>query len=381
VKRIAIVLCAALAAGVLTGCDPSFLPRSQDISHVELVRTLAIDDSREKDRIKVTVASGVKRGPDGSPGKPLVLTEEAETVFSACQMIQKSGSGHVTYGHVTECVVGEQAARAGINRVLDYIQRDFEMRMDTLLFLVEQEEASVLVNKTASKDSSATDRLQEIGQMLPLKSEAWPCTVREFLIDLYDNGWAMMPVVKLEKKADHYDINTDGMALFQEARLVEKLDDRTGRGACLLLNQGKSGHVDITLKDGSVAGLKLVGINCRWSAQWEGDTLTGLSAELDVKADLAEVSGKASSQDAPEMQKIEERLAAQITEEAAAALEKEKAYGDFLHLKRKLTGQYPGRVELIQARWEQWLETLTFHVTARAVVKQSYDVNRETKQS
>lgn len=101
-----------------------------------------------------------------------------------------------------------------------------------------------------------------------------------------------------------------------------------------------------------------------------------LSAELDVKADLAEVSGKASSQDAPEMQKIEERLAAQITEEAAAALEKEKAYGDFLHLKRKLTGQYPGRVELIQARWEQWLETLTFHVTARAVVKQSYDVNR-----
>ena len=28
-----------------------------------------------------------------------------------------------------------------------------------------------------------------------------------------------------------------------------------------------------------------------------------LSAELDVKADLAEVSGKASSQDAPEMQK------------------------------------------------------------------------------
>lgn len=97
-KRIAIVLCAALAAGVLTGCDPSFLPRSQDISHVELVRTLAIDDSREKDRIKVTVASGVKRGPDGSPGKPLVLTEEAETVFSACQMIQKSGQRHVTYG-------------------------------------------------------------------------------------------------------------------------------------------------------------------------------------------------------------------------------------------------------------------------------------------
>ena len=100
-----------------------------------------------------------------------------------------------------------------------------------------------------------------------------------------------------------------------------------------------------------------------------------------MKADLAEVSGKASSQDAPEMQQIEEQLAAQITEEAAAALDQQPAYGDFLHLKRKRTGQYPGRVELIQACWEQWLETLTSHVTTQAVVKQSYDVNRGTKES
>lgn len=79
--------------------------------------------------------------------------------------------------------------------------------------------------------------------------------------------------------------------------------------------------------------------------------------------------------------KIEEAAGGPDYGGGRGGLEKMKAYGDFLHLKRKLTGQYPGRVELIQARWEQWLETLTFHVTARAVVKQSYDVNRGTKQS
>ena len=193
-RKIAIMLCAALTVGMLTGCDSNFLPRSQDISHVELVRTIAVD-SGEQDRVKITVSSGVKRTVDGSTSKPLILEQEAETVFSACQMIQKNGSGYVSYGHVTECVVGKEAARAGIDRVLDYIQRDFEMRLDTLLFLLDQGEAGTLLNRTADKDSAATERFQEIAREMPLKSESWPCSVREFLVDLYDNGWSMMPVV------------------------------------------------------------------------------------------------------------------------------------------------------------------------------------------
>ena len=379
-KRMGITLCAVLAAGVLTGCTSDFLPRSRDISHVELVRTIAVDRA-EGDQVKITASSGVKRNADGSSGKPLILTQEAETVFSACQMIQKGGSGYVSYGHVTECVVGTEAAKTGIDRMLDYVQRDFEMRLDMLLFLAEQGEASELLKKTASEETSATERLQEIDQELPLRSEAWPCTAREFLVDLYDNGWAMMPVAKLKKETDEYGLSVSGMALFYEAKLVEELEPEIGRGACLLLNQGEVSYEDVTLKDGGVAGLKLTGENCRWTAQWTGDTLTGLTAEIQVDADLAEVSGAVELQEPSTIQEIEARLAAQVTEEAAAALEKEKEHGDFLHLERKLAAQYPGKVQQIHACWDQWLENLTFHVKTQAVIKQSYDVGRGVEQS
>lgn len=185
----------------------------------------------------------------------------------------------------------------GIDRVLDYIQRDFEMRLDTLLFQMEQGEAGTLLNKTASKEASATERFQEIDRELPLKSQSWSCTVREFLVDLYDNGWSMMPVVKLVKERDGYGVGTSGMALYYETELADKLDIHASQGACLLLNQGKVGYMDVALTDSGVVGLKLTDTNCDWSVQWAGDTLTGMTAELQVTADLAEVSGTVDLQE------------------------------------------------------------------------------------
>ena len=162
-RKVAWILCCVLTANLLCGCSPRFLPQPKDISNVELVRTLAVD-SAPKGRVKVTVSSGAKREDSGSGGKePLILEQEASTIFAACQMIQKSGSGYVTYGHVTECVIGKGAAEAGIDRILDYIQRDYEMRLDTLIFFTE-ETAAEIVTKSGSEDIAATDRLQEIGK-------------------------------------------------------------------------------------------------------------------------------------------------------------------------------------------------------------------------
>ena len=102
-RKVAWILCCMLTANLLCGCSPRFLPQPKDISNVELVRTLAVD-SAPNGRVNVTVSSGAKREDSGSGGKaPLILEREASTIFAACQMIQKSGSGYVTYGHVTEC--------------------------------------------------------------------------------------------------------------------------------------------------------------------------------------------------------------------------------------------------------------------------------------
>ena len=374
-RKVAWILCCVLTANLLCGCSPRFLPLPKDISYVELVRTLAVD-SAPKGRVKVTVSSGAKREDSGSGGKePLILEQEASTIFAACQMIQKSGSGYVTYGHVTECVIGKGAAEAGIDRILDYIQRDYEMRLDTLIFFTE-ETAAEIVTKSGSEDIAATDRLQEIGKELPLESKGWACTVREFLSDLYDNGWAMMPVVRLRKEAEQDTLVSDGMALFQETSLKGRFPPELGRGVCLLLNQGDMSYLDLDTEEDGVAGLKLTGQKCKWSAQWQGDELTDLTANIQVQADLSEASGKLEELNEDVRSRMEKTLAKTLTREAIQVLEQDQQVGDFLHLKRTLMTQYPMKAGLIQQKWEQWQKSLTFHVKTGCVIQQSYDVSR-----
>lgn len=374
-RKVAWILCCVLTANLLCGCSPRFLPQPKDISNVELVRTLAVDSAPEE-RVKVTVSSGVKQEESGSGGKePLILEREAGTVFAACQMIQKSGSGYVSYGHVTECIIGKGAAEAGIDRILDYIQRDYEMRLDTLIFFTEETAAEIVI-KSGSEDIAATDRLQEIGKELPLESKGWACTVREFLTDLYDNGWAMMPVVRLQKEAEQDTLVSDGMALFQETSLKGRFPPELGRGVCLLLNQGDMSYLDLDTEEDGVAGLKLTGQKCKWSAQWQGDELTDLTANIQVQADLSEVSGKLEELNEDAMSRMEKTLAKTLTREAIQVLEQEQRVGDFLHLKRTLMTQYPMKAGLIQQKWEQWQKSLTFHVTTGCVIRQSYDVSR-----
>lgn len=139
--------------------------------------------------------------------------------------------------------------------------------------------------------------------------------------------------------------------------------------------------MDVALTDSGVVGLKLTDTNCDWSVQWAGDTLTGMTAELQVTADLAEVSGTVDLQEKAMLQEIEKRLAAQITEEAVAALQKEKEHGDFLHLQREVAARYPGKIKQIREQWDQWLDTLTFRVNTQTVIRQSYDVGRGVEQS
>lgn len=375
-RKVAWMLCCVLTANLLCGCSPRFLPQPKDISNVELVRTLAVDSAPEN-RVKVTVSSGVKREGSGGNGgqEPLILEQEASTVFAACQMIQKSGSGYVTYGHVTECVIGKGAAEAGIDRILDYIQRDYEMRLDTLIFFTE-ETAEEILTKSSSKDIAATDRLQEIGKELPLESKGWACTVREFLTDLYDNGWAMMPVVRLEKEAEQDTLVSDGMALFQETDLKGRFPPEIGRGVCLLLNQGEMSYLDLDTQEDGVAGLKLTGQKCKWNARWRGNELTDLTAEIQVQADLSEVSGKLDALNEDTVGRMEQTLAETLADEVAQVLEQEQKVGDFLHLKRTLMTQYPMKAGLIQRQWENWRKKLTFHVKTSCVVQQSYDVSR-----
>ncbi|MCD8334164.1 MAG: hypothetical protein LUC35_02170 [Clostridiales bacterium] len=361
----------------LTGCQTSFLPEGRDITDVQLMRTMALDPGEEA-RVAVTVAGDVQPGDEGAEAQPpTILTWEAPTVFSACLTMQTYGDGYVSYGHVSQCLLSADLQEQAGSYLLDFIQRDFEMRMDIDLYAVTEGRAAELLTETASASQSATERLDSVARDMKLTSQGWPVTLRDFLIDLADNGCALLPVAALQEEEGETTIVCDHLCWFREEQLGGELTGEQSRAAAILLGQAKNGAVEATLSDGSLVGLRLTGAETRWQPQWEGDTLTGVTAQVAVTADLAELRGDADPSQ-PSVQEELNRLLAQTLEEQLQELldlaQQENA--DFLHLGRRLGVQCPARSGALREYWDERFPQLELTAQVEAAVERSYDVAR-----
>lgn len=367
---------------LLTGCSGNLLPVSQDITNVELMRTLALDPG-EEEPVLVTVSSAVKAGTEGSePTPPVVLSEEGITVYGACLSIQTQGDSYVSYGAVNQCLVSEEAVEEGMEGLMDFLKRDYEMRMDTKLFLASGDSAGEFLKQMATDKTSAADRLESIARDYELESEGWAVTVRQALIDLADNGCAILPVVELGEEDEEATIETKGMAWISDHQVQERLYKEEARAAAILSEQAKGGAEEVTLSNGAVAGLKITKTTCSWEPQWQEGRVTGITCHVKVKADIAELRGGANPADQKVLSEMETKLSAALKGQIQGILASAQETGeDVFHMRRQILTKCASKSALIEKNWDEWYPDLTLSVNVVSDVERSYEVSRGSEES
>lgn len=358
----------------LTGCQGDLLPRARDITTVELMQVLALD-AGAGERLRVTAATGVRSvGQGGEPKPPVVLHQEAATVLAACMRMQGSADGYASFSHVEQVVLSAEAAERSTAGLLDFLERDPEMRLDTRVSVTEGK-AGELVEAFQKEERSTAELLEGAQRELEVNSQGWPVSVRELMADLEENGCALLPVVKVEQKEDKPELRCETMGWFQEDDFRSALTQRQARAAAILKGKLGSGAVELTLPEGKAAGLRLTQSKCKWVPRWEGDRLAGLTARVQVTADLAELRGGAeavSEQEEPMRRALEDRLKKDIEE----LLELSRRSGaDFLHLQRELRVLCPARYRDIDRHWAEWFPALDWKAEVEGTVERSYDLN------
>lgn len=369
---LALLLCLPLSA-----CGDTFLPSSQDITHVEMMRTLAVDMG-ENGLFSITASGGVRPGSQTSDSQPpVVLSANGTTIAGTCLTIRTAGDKNVSYSHVLECLIGERLARQGVEPVADYLERDYETRMNTKLFLVEGMEPGELIQEATTEQNAVTDRLEAIGRELPLKSEAWPYTLRNLLSDLADNGAALIPVVGLDTSGETPEISPEGLGWLKDGAYVDKLDRNLSQAACILTSHAESGMFEVESEDGGRAAVKLTDTDCTLTPVWEDGRLTGLNASIQVKADLSDLEGATlEGQGMALLTSLEDAVSAHLkrgAEEVIALSQQEGA--DFLHLQRELAVKSPSRKRALAENWDEWFPSLKVTVEVTTAIERSYDTN------
>ena len=377
------------------------LPHSRDIENMELMRVMGIDPGEKMaDGWKVTMVGGDQSaGKEGEDPKPVVLSQEAATLAKACTIMKSYREKFISYGHITQCLVGERAAERDLIQTLDYYERDIELRLNAPLYIVRGETAAdVLKGGGEEEDGTVIKRLESIEIDTQFQSDTSTQTVKEVLGQLSENGCALVPALtrveeegaggqtsgqeeRGKEQTNKKTIQTAGYAVFRENRRTGFLEEQEARGANFLLDEIYGGVLELPLRDGSLAAVQLLDSHCDWKPEFGADgSLERLTVELEVEGALNEVLGAADPMNKEVLKEIEVCAGEQIRHMSSEVLARsQREETDFFHLKRKIGVLRPDRWHQLRGEWEELFPDLDWKINVTMHLRRTYDVDRPLK--
>lgn len=211
----------------LTGCWDR-----REIEERTSVVAIAIDKSKDNPSlILLTVQipipiriAGSGAGSGGADGKNSVkvMSATGKTVVDAFQNLQKRLNQELFYGHTRIIAIGEEAAKAGLNHILDPFRRDPQIRR-LLWPVVVKGEGRELLTAIPNLEQIPTVFIMTLIENGAKSGRIPDINLGDFFIDL--SSRSREPYLNyIEVNND--DIKWSGVVLFREDRMVGRLSER-----------------------------------------------------------------------------------------------------------------------------------------------------------
>jgi len=231
VKRTGIML-QLLFIIVLSGCWSK-----AELKDVSIVSGVGIDLA-EKDQFEITTQTitpaEVRKN---KPGAVTVQSTTGFTIFEAARdLIIKTGKKQ-NWQHINAYIISEEAAKAGVTPLVDFLTRDHEPRF-RMNALVAKDKAKDILNL-----KSKTNAVPSIGIKTILQEERNLAKAPQ--VELHDFVQRMMaphndPYLPIIRKVKD-DFEIFGSAVFKEDKMIGELTPRETRGMLRVLGEVKGG--------------------------------------------------------------------------------------------------------------------------------------------
>ncbi|WP_282942487.1 Ger(x)C family spore germination protein [Paenibacillus sp. RC67] len=168
--NIAKSVCFFILALMLSGCWSR-----HELNEMSIVVGMGID--KVTDHYKITVQTvnpgqvAVKKGPSTNASPVITYDEIGTTIPEALARMSVKVPRHLYFAHLRMVVIGEEVAKAGISKPMDYLSRNLEMRTDFYFVL--------------ARGAKAADILKVLSVMDPI-----PANNMYTKLETSDNYWA-----------------------------------------------------------------------------------------------------------------------------------------------------------------------------------------------
>ncbi|HHW70193.1 MAG TPA: hypothetical protein GX392_02460, partial [Clostridiales bacterium] len=249
-----IILCLYLCGCKIFG----YLPKRTEIDSLEFIRILGIDmGSQDSENIKVTMLyithekeQGGQKDSSNQGGRANISTMVAEgkSLSDAIKNAQLSSKRKIFLGHVFGVIIGDEAAKNGLGKYIDFISRGIELRLDNNIYIAKDMDAEELILKSCKSDEELCDIIEHFSKDYGITSTSGNKKLIEIMEEL-DNKYAgiVIPAIKLmEEKEENFQegngeearekvvIKLDGYGVLKDGKLISYADEYLSTGINIL---------------------------------------------------------------------------------------------------------------------------------------------------
>lgn len=195
-----IVFCSMLPG--LWGCG-SVYSNYREVEQILAIQTMGLD-SRESG-VRLTLAAPSTTRTDGSP---ICLSGDGPSITTAIERIRNYSTEEDLFcAHINHVLLGEDAAKKGIDSVLTYICRSPEMRIDTPLYIVRGNTAEEMIGGAVEGGAGICEVLDAVKTNADERGDSTVFTAAQVVRDLDRHGSALICALEL---ADADELTMDG---------------------------------------------------------------------------------------------------------------------------------------------------------------------------
>ena len=375
-KAIVLAWCVLLVVCV-SGCTGmSLYTEYRELDEIEPVQVIGLDFTDEI--VTASLASGASM--DGNP--PIRMLSSANTVRRAlADMQQFSAPKHVMFSHVQYYLIGEEAARSGMRRYVDYIERAMEVEQNTTIYVVRGGPAADAVINAGDDQTSVVDLLKSHSDDVKEAESCNTCSIMDITENLERNGCTLVGAIQLIEEPDivtgtsKSTIASAGYAVIRGETLLSFIDKQNINGINIVTNQMGTDIVEADDTQGSMGAFRIIGTKTDVKSYFNGDKIERIDLNIKVKADIEELENEINLYDTDVIRGLEDNISGLVLKCTEAAVEGAQILKtDYLFIGEKIEIAHPVKFAKIKNEWHDIFGELNITVNITTDIERTYDI-------
>lgn len=326
-KRFLALLC-LLSMVLLSGCW-----NRREIGNLSIVMGLSVD-TKENEPEKIEVTSQIantkntsKSGEGGQKSEDSYnnVSIEGDYVFPSIRSSVSKAGSKLYLAHNFVIIFGQDMARKGLGKYMDFFLRDHEMRLSMQL-LVARDRGKDILDTSAGFQKIPAMHIKNMIDAQKQTSNGVTADLLDFTTELYsDKAAPLLPMIETSGEGDKKQLQMSGTAVFNKDKMIGELTPYETRG--LLWTHGKvnQGVVVASPSNNEHVGIDI--LHTSGNIKAEIDKNNEITMVMIVKAEGAFGSerGKDNYTTPEGLDKLLAGFSGEIENEIRAALSKSRA--------------------------------------------------------